>query len=521
MRGGQRAVPLGTAAALARPAPARYARRMENPIITLPDGAVRGASDGVVERFIGIPYAAPPAGERRFAAPQPVEPWQDERDCTAAGPNAPQLVRDFPGLDVKVLIGRGWVEGDDYLTLNIWRPAGTSQNLPVMVFIHGGGFVVGSKDAPIQDGRAFARDGVILVAINYRMGIDGFLPIPGVPTNLGLRDQIAALHWVQANIAAFGGDAGNVTVFGESAGAMSIASLIASPLTKGLFRRAIIESGHGGMTRDIAVARRLVDKLAQLLGVSADKAGFASVPPGERMLEAVAKANLPTTRLNLRDAEGREPVFGISRFIPVHGDDVLPVKPLEALKNGAGAEVDVLIGTNAEEMNLYLIPTGVRDKAGKILAWFALSRSIPRAWAILKAYGIGTGKKPGQALTDALNDLVFRWPARRFAEEHRGRTHFYEFDWRSPMFGGDLGAAHGMELPFVFDTLPIATGEEGLCGVNPPQELATHIHALWVGYAKDGTLPWPEFDRDTRQVHRLAAAETIGEPVMPAAPFLP
>jgi para-nitrobenzyl esterase len=494
---------------------------MENPVITLPAGTIRGASDGAIERFIGIPYAAPPAGDRRFVEPQPVEPWQGERDCTVPGPNAPQRIRDFPGLDAHVLVGKGWIEGDDYLTLNVWRPAGAATALPVMVFIHGGGFVIGSKDAPVQDGSAFARDGVILVAINYRMGIDGFLPIPGVPTNLGLRDQLAAFAWVRDNIAAFGGDAGNITVFGESAGAMSIADLVTSPLAKGLFRRAIIESGHGAMTRNIAVARRLVDKVAGLLGVSADKAGFASVPPGDPMIDAIEKMNMPTTRLDLRDANGLEPVFGISRFVPVHGDDVLPQPPLDALKNGAGAEIDVLIGTNAEEMNLYLVPTGVRDKVGKLLSWFVLRRSIPKAWAILKAYGLGGSKKPGQALTDAMNDLVFRWPARRFAEEHRGRTHFYEFDWRSPMFGGELGASHGMEIPFVFDTLAVATGEQGLCGPNPPRELATRIHGLWVQYAKDGTLPWPEFDRATRQVHRLSANETISEPVMPAATFLP
>ncbi|HEX7693610.1 MAG TPA: carboxylesterase family protein [Sphingomonas sp.] len=494
---------------------------MENPVITLPTGTVRGASDGVVERFTGIPYAAPPSGTRRFAPPEPAEPWQGERDCTAAGPNAPQRVRDFPGLDVQALVGKGWVAGDDYLTLDIWRPASGGESLPVMVFIHGGGFVVGSKDAPVQDGTAFARDGVILVAINYRLGIDGFLPIPGVPTNLGLRDQIAALAWVRDNIARFGGDPGNVTVFGESAGAMSIANLVVSPLATGLFRRAIIESGHGGMTRDIPVARRLVDKVAKLLRIPADMAGFASVSPGDRLLDAVERVNKPTTRLNLRDAQGREPVFGISRFIPVHGDDVLPEKPLDALRNGAGAKVDVLIGTNAEEMNLYLVPTGVRDKVGRFLAWFILSRSIPQAWSILKAYGLGSGKAAGQALTDALTDLVFRCPARRFAEEHRGRTHFYEFDWRSPMFGGELGAAHGMELPFVFDTLATATGDQGLCGPGPPRDLATRVHGLWVRYAKDGTLPWPEFDRETRQVHRLAADETIHEPVMPAAVFLP
>lgn len=494
---------------------------MESPVIQLAAGAVRGATDGGVDRFLGIPYAAPPVGERRFAMPQPVAPWTGERDATVPGPNAPQRVKAFPGLDVYPLVGSGWVEGDDYLTLNVLRPAGAAGALPVMVFIHGGGFLVGSKDAAVQDGATFARDGIVYVAINYRMGIDGFLPIPGVPTNLGLRDQIAALAWVRDNIAAFGGDPGNVTVFGESAGGMSIANLIASPLAKGLFQRAIIESGHGGMTRDITVAQRLVAKLAGLLGVSADKAGFASVAPGQATLDAVEKVSQPTARIDLRDAQGREPVFGISRFVPVHGDDVLPIKPLDALKAGAGADVDVLIGTNAEEMNLYLVPTGVRTKVGKLLAWLALRRSIPGAWATLKAYGLGGPTRPGMVLNAAMNDLVFRWPARRFAEEHRGRTHFYEFDWRSPMFDGELGAAHGMELPFVFDCLPVATGPEGLCGTNPPQELATRVHGLWIAFAKTGALPWPEFDRDTRQVYQLARGKAVHEPVMPAARFLP
>jgi len=494
---------------------------MESPVIQLPSGAVRGASDGAVERFVGVPYAAPLAGDRRFVEPRPVESWQGERDCTVPGPNAPQRTRDFPGLDVKILIGGGWVQGDDYLTLNVWRPAGDASGLPVMVFIHGGGFIVGSKDAAVNDGTAFARDGVICVAINYRMGIDGFLPIPGVPTNLGLRDQIAALQWVRDNIATFGGDAGNVTVFGESAGAMSIANLVTSPLAQGLFQRAIIESGHGGMTRDIPLARRLVDKLAKLLGVSADKAGFASVPPGDAMLDAVEKVQAPTTRLDLRDATGLEPVFGISRFIPVHGDDVLPQKPLDALAAGMGKDIQILIGSNREEMNLYLVPTGVRDKLGKLLAWFVLRRSIRKAWAILKAYGLGKGEKPGQVLASAMSDLVFRWSARRFAEAHQGRAHVYEFEWRSPMFGGELGAAHGMELPFVFDTLAKATGEQGLCGTNPPQDLADRVHALWVQFARDGELPWEPFDTLGRQVRQLAADKTIGEDPMPCAPFLP
>ena len=491
------------------------------PIVTLSQGSIRGSTIEGICRFISVPYAAPPVGPLRFEKPQPVSAWSDVRDATQAGANAPQRIRHVPGIDVTALVGHGWVEGDDYLTLNIWAPQVDSTGLPVMVFVHGGGFLIGSKDAPVQDGSAFARDGVICVAINYRMGIDGFLPIPGVPTNLGLRDIVFALRWVQDNIAAFGGNPDNVTVFGESAGAMAIADLMTSPLVTGLFRRAIVQSGHGAMTRDIGVAQRLVRKLAKMLKVTPDRAGFASVDPGET-LTAVAKVSLPTMRLDLRGADGREPVFGISRFVPVHGDDVLPEQPLEALKKGAGADIDLLIGTNAEEMNLYLIPSGVRDKIGGLLATYVLHRSQPRARKVLRAYGLGQpGRKPGQALTDAMNDLVFRWPARRFAEEHRGRTHLYEFEWRSPLFGGELGASHAMEIGFVFDTLAAVTGKQGLCGPTPPQALADRVHATWIAFARDGSVPWPPFTRGDRNVHRLAADVTIKEAPMASAAFQP
>lgn len=488
-----------------------------HPIGNTVSGSVLGSALGGIRTFYGIPYAAPPVGARRFRAPEPPAAWSAPRDCSRPGPVAPQRIKPFPGLDVIPLVGDGAVRGDDYLTLNVWAPADAA-SAPVMVFIHGGGFTVGSKDAPVNDGSAFARDGIVCVAINYRLGIDGFLPIPGAPTNLGLRDMIAALMWVRDNIAAFGGDPGNVTVFGESAGAMAIADLITSPLAKGLFRRAIVQSGHGGMVREIPIARRLVDKLARVLKITPDAAGFASVDV-ERGLDALEQVQAPTTRLDLRDAEGREPVFGISRFIPVFGDDVLPERPIDALARGAGRDVDLLIGTNAEEMNLYWVPTGVKAKIGRLLGWYVLRRSLPRAWAVLKAYGMG--KRPmGDVFADATSDLVFRAAARTYAAAHQGRTHVYEFDWRSPAFGGQLGAAHGMELPFVFDRLAIATGPEGLCGTNPPQDLADGIHSLWVRFATDGTLPWPAFDGTTRQVYQLARGEAMHEPVMPAAAFL-
>lgn len=485
--------------------------------VAVDGGMIRGIVDGAIARFLGIPYAAPPM---RFALPQPPAPWQGVRDAVEPGPAAPYRIKPFPMIDPTPLIGHGSDGGDgDYLRLNIWAPRGASA-APVMVFIHGGGFVAGSKDAPVHDGSAFARSGVVCVAINYRLGIDGFLPVPGAPTNLGLRDIIFALLWVQRHIAAFGGDPANVTVFGESAGAMAIADLVISPLAEGLFRRAIIQSGHGAMVREIAVAQRLVRKLARILRVTPDADGFRTVS-NEAAMDAIEKVAKPTARLDLRGADGIEPVFGISRFIPVYGDDVLPQRPIDALRKGAGRDVEILIGTNAEEMNLYFVPTGVKRKIGGLLARWLLGKSLPNAGKALRAYGSKTkGVRPGEAMTDAMNDLVFRWPARQYAAAHQGKTWMYEFDWRSPACGGELGACHGIEMPFVFDTLACATGPQGLAGEAPPQELADRIHGIWAGFARDGGLPWPEFG-SYRMVYRMTRGEAFHEPVMPAAAFLP
>lgn len=498
---------------------------MGEAIVTITGGQVRGVREGGVTRFLDIPYAAPPIGERRFALPQPHEPWAGVRDGCRYGATAPQRHRPFPVIDASPLIGSDDRGGVDYLTVNVWAPQvvgqGAGQDLPVMVFIHGGAFVLGSNQAAVQDGTGFARSGVVLVSINYRLGIEGFLPIPGAPPNLGLHDQIAALKWVQDNADKFGGDPANVTVFGESAGAMSIADLLSSPLAKGLFRRAIVQSGHGAMVHSAPVAQRLVKRLARRLKVAPTPAGFAGVET-DRILDAIDAVHSPKARLDMREPDtGIDPAFGLSKFLPVWGDEVLPRKPIDGLRMGAGAEVDLLIGTNAEEMNLYFVPTGVRRKLAGWLARFILSKVMPRAGEVLKAYGSGAkGRHAGDCFTEALHDLVFRWPARQFAAAHAGRTHVYELEWRSPAVGGQLGACHGLELGFVFDTLASVSGPKGLAGEAPPQELADRVHRLWVDFARNGALPWPEYTVTDRQVYRLAAGAASAEPVMKADAFL-
>lgn len=488
---------------------------------TTSSGTIRGVVEDGINRFLGVPYAAPPVGDRRFETPQPAEAWSGTRDAIERGPNAPQIHREFKGLDVTPLVRPGWQRGKDFLAANIWTPDVGTSDRPVMVFIHGGAFVVGDKDASILDGAAFARSGVVLITINYRMGIEGFLPIPGAPTNLGLRDQLAALRWVQSNATAFGGDPRNVTVFGESAGAMSVADLVASPLAEGLFQHAIVQSGHGAMVRPVQVARRLVDKLARILDVEPTVDGFRSRSI-EDCLDALEQVQNPLSRLDLRDDEGREPAFGLSRFLPVVGDDVLPKRPVDSLADGVGADVDVLIGTNREEMNLYLVPTGLGRFLGTLLGALVLRRSEPKARAILKAYRRQLpGATGAEVFAETATDLVFRLQARRFAEAHRGRTFFYELGWRSPACDGRLGACHGVELPFVFDTLATCTGPDGLVGTDPPQELADRVHDLWCVFATDGRLPWPEFDATRRQVFALETGRASSEPELLASRFVP
>jgi len=491
--------------------------KMETILATVPGGDIRGSTDGKIARFLGVPYAAPPGGARRFALPAPVEAWKGVRDATVAGPMPPQTRTPLPGLDVDLLLGPPWKPGsDDYLTLNIWKPDDARSGCPVMVWIHGGGFISGSKDVVIADGASFARDRIVCVAINYRLGIEGFLPIPGIPTNLGLRDQIAALAWVRDNIGRFGGDPDNVTVFGESAGAVSISCLIASPLAQGLFKRAIVQSGHGLFRRDVATAQRVVRRLAKYLKITPDVAGFRTVSAEDGLK---AQDRVLAASIDLRNDQGVEAAFGISRFLPVHGDDVLPQRLDEALRSGLGADVDMLIGANSDEMNLFTVASGVKDKVSGLVATYVLNRSFPHARRILKAYGLGRkGVSPGQALTDATTDLVFREPVRRFAEAHQGRTHLYEFGWRSPAFGGQLGAAHAVEIPFVFDTLK---GTADLLGENPPQALANTIHRLWIGYATDGSLPWPEFEAQSRQLYRLDTGSVAKAAPLAAAAYLP
>ena len=378
-------------------------------IVKLNTGTIAGVTRHGVRVYLDVPYAAAPVGALRLQLPVPHAGWDGERDASSPGPTAPQFTRAFPVVDIGPLVGDGWRKGDDFLTANIWAPDSVATGLPVMVFIHGGAFSVGSNSTRVSDGTEFARSGVICITLNYRVGIEGFLAAPGVTPNLGIHDVLEGLRWIQRNAAAFGGDAGNITIFGESSGAMVIGLLLASPLSKGLFRRAILQSGHASMLRPPDVAYRVTERLAEHLQISPDAAGFASKSMEEcvNALEFIAR---PTTLVDLRGPNGLDPTFGVKICPSVDNQCVLE-SPLEALKYGAASDVDVLVGTNRDEMNLYFVPTGVRQAITGAMATAMLSASHAQAQEVLAAYGL-TGEEPsaGEKFSEAMGDLMFRAP---------------------------------------------------------------------------------------------------------------
>ncbi|RZT84519.1 para-nitrobenzyl esterase [Pseudonocardia sediminis] len=492
------------------------------PVVRTTAGRVRGiridgppGSEPVV-RFRSVPYAAPPEGPLRFAAPAPAPAWDGVREAGGEpGPNAPQPVRAIAGgLDMTPVIGTGWRPGSDYLTADVWTPDPAAGGLPVMVFVHGGAFVAGEAAAPVYDGEAFARSGVVLVSVNYRLGAEGFLPLPGGETNVGLRDQLAALAWVRDNAAAFGGDPEQVTVFGESAGAMSVGVLLGSPLSAGLFRRAILQSGGAEMARggpDRTTSFR--DLLCGELGMTADADALRARPVAD-LVAAQGTVDVPGGRGDLREPDGSDPGFGIGVFMPVLGDDVLPRSPLDALRDGASAGIDVLAGSNSEEMNLYFAPTGLLEVLTEEQARAALGTVRPDAEALMDGAGDGT---PGQRYARVLTELVFAGPTRRVLAAHTGRSFGYEFAWRSPACDGRLGACHALELPFVFGTLDRAAAPDGLPGEKPPAELSERMHRAWVRFATTGDPGWPARDDADPRIQRFDAdADTVvAEPAPP------
>lgn len=455
-------------------------------------GELRGQelASGVHE-FLGIPFAEPPVGTLRFMPPVARAPWTGILEATAYGSTAPQPSADGPLTD---LLPNRIAPGDDYLNLNVWTPD-VDGSAPVMVFIHGGAFSTGSGSVSIYNGEGFARDGVVLVTINYRLAADGFFWVGEGEPNLGLLDQVAALEWVRDTIAAFGGDPKLVTVFGESAGAMSVVTLMAMPRAKGLFHRAIAQSGAGVSVISPDSAKKVATRLAEILGVAPTRADLAPVPE-QKLLDASAQVGAEVSKRPRKKLWG-DVARNLMTFEPIVDGRVLPGTPEDLIAAGASNDVDLLIGTNSDEANLFFVPSGAVEKLPSIVASvFAWTYGARRPGTVRRYRRNRPGASAGAIACAILTDGFYRMPALRLAEAHPN-AYVYEFAWKSPAFNGQLGACHAIELPFVFDTLD-DPASAGLLAGPAPQELATEVHAAWVRFAQTGDPGWPRYSTENR-----------------------
>ncbi|AYF74260.1 carboxylesterase/lipase family protein [Nocardia yunnanensis] len=466
--------------------------------VTTASGPVRGTRRATGVAFLGIPFAQPPVGQLRFAAPQPPTPWAETRDCTRYGPTA-----QIKQLAEVTAIPEPSIPGDDILTVNVFTPTpDKNAKLPVLVWIHGGGFVAGSPASPWYDGAAFNRDGVVLVSVGYRLGLAGFLHLDDAPDNRAVLDWIAALTWVRDNIAAFGGDPAKVTIAGQSAGGGAVWALMNTPAAKGLFRAGISESGAVTQPNDKATALALSAQFTRRTGLPATAAA----------LRDLSKIQLQDLEDKLRAPGPDSTPAALLGLAPFADGTLIPSPSAELLKSGADQDVPLMIGFTAHEFNgasLTGAQTEVTDTTLP-MALGALGFAPAAAADFRTAYpGLTANQLAGQAQSDA----VIRMPSFRVAEMRAGRdqpTWLYEFTWTSnaPKFQGM--SFHCLDVPFAFDVLR-KDGVTAVAGDNAPQSLADAIHRAWVNFVRDGDpgTGWPRYTLDRRETMIWSAAPQV------------
>jgi para-nitrobenzyl esterase len=461
-------------------------------------GTVEGFTRDGVNRWRSIPYARPPLGPLRFRAPQPARPWSGVRHCHGFTSCAPQQ-RRYTMLGV----GKYQPMSEDCLTLNVVAPeTGSAEPLPVMVFIHGGGYFLGSSATPLYDGAALARRGCVYVSVNYRLGALGCLDLSSLSTpditidsNLYLRDLVLALQWVRDTIAEFGGDPDNVTIFGESAGACITATLLAVPAAEGLFRRAISESPASGLVRSKEFAAEFANRFADLLGARRQDAA--------NVLMKVSAAQLVEAQHRLID-QGMQNRLGAFPIGPSAGEDILPLDPIEAMRCGRAHRIPLIVGTNAEEGRLFtrflaMLPTN-ESMVEELLA-DAEPVARERITAAYPDYPERT------ACIQLGGDFAFSSAAWQIAEAHgtHAPTYLYRYDYapRTLRWSG-FGATHATELLAVFDVYRTRLGALLTAAVDRAAALrvSNQVQRRWRSFSHTGVPgdDWPAYTTADRAV---------------------
>jgi para-nitrobenzyl esterase len=491
-----------------------------SPPITSADTAL-GVANGVltdegVVGFLGLPFAEPPVGDLRFNRPVAVASWDGPIDASEFGPACPQPVD--PG---QTLYQR---QSEDCLTLNVWTPSADDGQRPVMVWVHGGGWVYEGTEDPLYNGaKLAARGDVVVVSMEYRLGVFGFSHFEDIEGsgNAGLLDQKLALEWVRKHIEAFGGDPDNVTLFGESAGGMSVTALMAMPSAKGLFHKAIAQSGAGGTARESAYAKAVSDELLASAGAS---------EVGE-LVDLTTAELLAAQDLLIEDAFLEDLLFGT-----VVDGDVVPEPPIQAIAKGSASNVPLLTGTTKDETRLWIIYVDLLANIPlDVVLTFVPSgaRAIPdgkSAEDVIALYESNRpGAEPGTITHAAGTDIFFRLPAIRLVEaqlaHQPNNTFLYRFDWQpsAPAYPQyDLGSPHGADLAFTFGTPEGWTEIYGTEGI--PEGLRDEIMDAWIAFAKTGNpnhpaMPsWPAYEVTNRPtmifdtMQSSSLAEVVSDP---------
>jgi para-nitrobenzyl esterase len=473
----------------------------ERVIVETKAGRVSGVQAERHQYFRGIPYARPPVAARRFRAPEAARPWDDVLDASRFGPSAAQNKSLLPGMEPGP-------QGDDCLSLNVYTPAADAGSRPVMFWIHGGAFTGGSSAQQLYEGTALCtRSGAVVVTINYRLGAFGYLHHDGKDANAGQLDQILALEWVRDNIERFGGDPDNVMIFGESAGGMAVTTLLAMPRARGLFHKAVPQSGAAHHTLDPDGATRVAENLLAAAGV--DTADALRSLPSETILKAQVAAIEETRKQSL--TEGGD--GGGLAFAPAIDGASLPLHPLDAIGQGMAADVPLLVGSNTDENKLFTL--GNIDQIDEDMLGRRVSRIAGRDHSsrIIDTYrrareARGAAVHPGELLDAIQSDQGFRLPAIRLLEtqlDHSPKAWSYLFAWTSPARDGMLGACHALELPFMWGTLKTAPTMDRFAGSGPDADaLSEAMMDAWSAFARTGdpgceALPdWAPYDLERR-----------------------